>query len=218
MKRLSKQKKKYKKATRSGSGSREVKQAEMELKKYDFLSWLAPYLRLKENTISNLPNTNVAEINPNDDGMNEAKNNFSDCSEKSLFSIVSTDKLFETPYQRHYKVKKGKEEVNQAPEKLNKELEIMKDISKSLKSTLSSDDLLGMMVAAEIKNLSPKKKRKIKLEINSFLFKYQEDDDAVAVPQPSPIQTPPPMQMYGNTNTNLPSILLNEPWPYDSLR
>ena len=94
----------------------------------------------------------------------------------------------------------------------------MKDISKSLQSTLSSDDLFGMMVAAEIKNLSPKKKRKIKLEINSFLFKYQEDDDAVAVPQPSPIQTPPPMQMYGNTNTNLPSILLNEPWPYDSLR
>ena len=33
MKRLSKKKKKYKKATRSGSGSREVKQAETELKK-----------------------------------------------------------------------------------------------------------------------------------------------------------------------------------------
>ena len=46
-----------KKATRSGSGSREAKQAETELKKYDFFSWLAPYLTLKENTISNLPNT-----------------------------------------------------------------------------------------------------------------------------------------------------------------
>ena len=170
------------------------------------------------STVSNLPNTNVAEINPNDDGMNEAKDNFSDCCEKSLFSSVSTDKLFETPYQRHCKAKKGKGEVNQAPEKPNKELEIMKDISKSLQSTLSSDDLFGMMVAAEIKNLSPKKKRKIRLEINSFLFKYQEDDDAVAVPQPSLIQTPPPMQMYGNTNTNLRSILFNEPWPYDSLR
>ena len=140
--------------------------------------------------------------------MNEAKDNFSDCCEKTLFSSVSTDKLFETPYQRHCKAKKGKEEVNQAPEKPNKELEIMKYISKSLQSTLSSDDLFGMMVAAEIKTLSPKKTRKIiRLEINSFLFKYQEDNDA-----------PPPMQMYGNTNTNLRSILLNEPWPYDSLR
>ena len=75
-----------------------------------------------------------------------------------------------------------------------------------------------MMIAAEIKNLSPKKKRKIKFEINSLLFKYQENNDAAAVPQPPPIQTPSPIQTYGNTNTNLPSISLNEPWPYDSLR
>ena len=74
------------------------------------------------------------------------------------------------------------------------------------------------MIAAEIKKLSPKKKRKIKFEINSLLSKYQENNDAAAVPQPPPIQTPPPMQTYGNTNTNLPSILLKEPWPYDSLR
>ena len=63
----------------------------MELKKYDFLSWLAPYLRLKENTVSDLPNTDVAEINPNDDGMTEAEDNFSDCSEKNLFLSVSTN-------------------------------------------------------------------------------------------------------------------------------
>ena len=79
-KRFSKKKAKYKKAIRSSSGSREAKQAETELKKYDFLSWLAPYLRFKENTVSNLPNINVAEINPNDDGMTEAEDNFSDCS------------------------------------------------------------------------------------------------------------------------------------------
>ena len=59
--RFSKKKAKYKKATRSGSGSCEAKQAEIELKKYDFLSWLAPYLRLKGNTVRNLPNKNVAE-------------------------------------------------------------------------------------------------------------------------------------------------------------
>ena len=95
---------------------------------------------------------------------------------------------------------------------------MMEDISKSLQSTLSSDDLFGLMVAAEIKNLSPKKKRKIKFEINNLLFKYEEEDDAAAVPQPSPIQTLPPIQTYGSTNTNLPSISLNEPWSYDSLR
>ena len=58
----------------------------------------------------------------------------------------------------------------------------MEDISKSLQSTPNSDDLFGMMVAAEIKNLPPKKKRKIKFEINNLFFKYQEDDDAAAVP------------------------------------
>ena len=83
-KRSSKKKAKYKKAARSGLGSREVKQAETVLKKYDFLSWFAPYLRLKENTGSILPNTNVAEMNLNDDGMTEAEDNFSDCPEKSF--------------------------------------------------------------------------------------------------------------------------------------
>ena len=86
----------------------------------------------------------------------------------------------------------------------------MEDISKSLQSTPTSDDLFGMMVAAEIKNLSPEK-RKIKFEINNLLFKYQEDDNSAEVPQPPPIQT------YDSTNTNLPIISLNEPWPYDSL-
>ena len=126
------------------------------------MSCLALYVRLKENTVSNLPNTNVAEINPNDDGMTETEDNFSYCSEKSLFSSVSTNQSFETPWQRHCKAKKRKEEVKQAPEKPSKELEIMEDISKSLQSTPSSDDLFGMMVAAEINNLSPKKKRKLK--------------------------------------------------------
>ena len=92
------------------------------------MSWLAPYLRLKENTVSNLPNTNVAEINPNDDGMTETEDNFSYCSEKSLFSSVSTNQSFETPWQRHCKAKKRKEQVKQAPEIPSKELEIMEDI------------------------------------------------------------------------------------------
>ena len=94
----------------------------------------------------------------------------------------------------------------------------MEDISKSSQSTPSSDDLFGMIVAAEIKNLSPKKKRKIKFEINNLLFKYLEDyGAAVAVPQPPPIQTLPPSQMNGNAKPNLPSISYKKPWPYDSL-
>ena len=97
-------------------------------KKKRFLSWLASYLRLRENTVSNLPNTNVAnEINTNSDGMTEAKDNFSDCSRKSLFFSVSNNQSFETLWQRHRKVKKRKEEVKQAPEKTSKELEIMED-------------------------------------------------------------------------------------------
>ena len=181
------------------------------------MSWLATYLRFKENTVTNLPNINVAEINPNDDGMTEAEDNFSDCSEKSLFSSILTNQSFESPWQRHCKAKKRKEEVKQAPEKTSKELKIMEDISKSLQSTPTSDNLFGMLVAAEIKNLSPKK-RKTKFEINNLLFKYQEDNDAAAAPQPPPIQTPPSIETCGNTNKNLSSISLNEPWPYDSLR
>ena len=112
-KRFSKKKAKYKKATKSGSGSREAKQAETELKKYDSLNWLAPYLRLTENTVSNLPNANVAEINPNNDDMTEVEDNSSDCSEKSLFSSVSTNQSFETSWKRIAKWKKNKEEVKQ---------------------------------------------------------------------------------------------------------
>ena len=110
-------------------------------------------------------------------------------------------------------MEKSKEEVKQATEKSSKELEIMEGISKSIQSTPIRDDLFGMMIAAEIKNLSLKKKRKIKFEIKILLFKYQEDNDAAAVPQPPPIQTPPLIQTHGNTNTNLPSISLNMAMP-----
>ena len=102
--------------------------------------------------------------------MTEAKDNFGDCSEKSLFLSVLTKQSFETPWQRHCRVKRRKQEVKQAPEKPRKELEIMEDISKPSQSTASSNDLFGMIVAEKIKNLSSKKKRKIKFEINIFLF------------------------------------------------
>ena len=105
-----------------------------------------------------------------------------------------TSQSFETSWQRHFKAKKRKEEFKQAPEKTSKELEIMEGINKSLQATPSSDNCFGMMTAAEIKNLSPKKKSKIKFKINNLLFKYREDDDASAVSQPSPIQTAPPIQ------------------------
>ena len=168
-KRFNKKKAKYKKATRCGSGSCEANQAETELKKYDFLSWLAPYVLLKKNTVNNLPNTSVAEINQNDDDMSEVEDNFSDCSKKSLFKSVLTNQSFETLWQRHCKAKKCKEEVKQDPGKSSKESEKIENISKSLQSTSSSNDLFGMMVAAEIKNLFCKK-RKIKSEINNLLF------------------------------------------------
>lgn len=196
----------------------------MELKKYDFLSWLAPYLRLKEDTVSNLPNTNVAEINPNEDDIIEAEDNFSDCSEKSLFSNVSINQSFVTPWQRHCKAKKRKEEVKEAPEKPSKELEIMENISKTLQSTPSntfkqdSDDLFGMMVAAEIKNLSPKKKRKIKFEINNLIFNCQEDEDPAAVSKLPPIQIQSPSQDYCNTNLTLPNFSMKEPLLYHPLK
>ena len=150
--------------------------------------------------------------------MIETEDSFSDCSKKSLFSSVLTNQSFETLWQRHCKTKKRKEEVKKAPEKPRQELEIMKDINKSLQSTKTSNDLFGMMVAAEIKNWAPKKKSKIKFEINNLLFKYQEDDYAAAVRQPPPIQTPSSIETYGNKNANLPRISLKEPWPYDSLR
>ena len=120
----------------------------------------------------------MQQRNPNNDCMTKAEDNFSDSSKKSLFWSVSTDQSFETKWRRH--CKERKQEVKQTLEK-------PKNIIKSLQSTPSSDDLFGMMVAVEIKNLSPKKKRKFTFETNNLLFKYQEDDDATAVSEPPPI-------------------------------
>ena len=47
-KRYSKGKSTYKNATRSGARSKEANAAEQELKRYDFLSWLKNYLRIKD--------------------------------------------------------------------------------------------------------------------------------------------------------------------------
>ena len=54
-----------------------------------FLELACTVLRLKAYTVSNLPKTNAAEINPKYDDMTETDDNFTDCSEKSLFSSVS---------------------------------------------------------------------------------------------------------------------------------
>ena len=94
-----------------------------------------------------------------------------DWSKKSLFLNVSTNHTFEILWQRHSRAKKRKEGVQQAPEKPRKQLEIMEDISKSLRLVPSGDNLFSMMGAAEIKNLSPKKMKKIKFEINILLLK-----------------------------------------------
>ena len=71
--------------------------------------------------------------------------------------------------------KRREEEVKQAPEKSSKELEIMEDIRKSLRSTPSSDDLFGMMVAAESKiyPLRRRGKSNLKSTISSIQFAFQ---------------------------------------------
>ena len=101
-------------------------------------------------------------------------------------------------------MKKRKEEVKQAPEKPTKALEIMEKNSKSLQSTPSSDDLFGMMVTAEIKIHPLRRRGKSNLK-STISFSNIKKMVMLQVPKPPPIQT------FDNTNTNLPSISLNEP-------
>ena len=65
-------------------------QAETGIKKHNLLTWLALNLRLKEKTVSNVPNIHVAEISPNGNCLIEAEDSFRDSSKKILFPSVST--------------------------------------------------------------------------------------------------------------------------------
>lgn len=194
-KRFSKKKKALKKATRSGAGSNEASAAANELREYEFLSWLSPFMRLK-NTDDNLPNSSKisAEENINEEGSEEEDDGDSifghdddsiDVTSERSSSVTSREKLDTKPSQTSTK---NREKWSKKKTKDATEIELMKKITTAIEGPPAepkeqdADDIFGMMVAKELKSLHNKKKRKLKHEINNLIFQYQEEEDEESTP------------------------------------
>ena len=144
--------------------------------------------------------------------MTEAEDNFSDCSEKSLFSSVSTNQSFETLWQRHCKTKKRKGEVKQASEKPSKELEIIEDIRSHYSQLQVAMICLAWWLQQRLK-IYPLRRGKSNLKST---ISFSNTTKTMMLQQfHNHLRFRHHLQSYGNTNTNLPSTSLNEPWPYD---
>lgn len=177
-KRYSKKKKAFKMATRSGAGGREANVAEAEMKNYDFLSWLSPYLRLRD-TENNLPHNNVTELTANESYTETNTNDFeddgdlSDAYEESIKSLKTGNCTASTK-------RKSSEECSEKDfmEVIRKTLQEPPVVAKSP----DADDIFGMMVANEIRGFSERLKRRLKNDINNLIFKYQEQEsDSVGI-------------------------------------
>lgn len=188
-KRFSKKRNHYKKVTRSGSGGREARVAEDELKKYGFMNWLCPFMRMRETTSNLLVDDENMEferekfVTDENENPNEVSDDNDDDDDDD--SLIQSDQMSakssspallrtSTPSASKNKVVK-KSKNSKIPDY---ELETLNKITKALEPTTEdSDDLFGKMIASELKLLPPGKKRRVKHEINNIIFNYQEQED-----------------------------------------
>lgn len=155
----------YKNATKSGSGSKEAEVAEKELKRYDFLSWLSPFLRLKQ-TINNL-NSTFDDQHVFNDEQDDNESTFNDL--ESPEPLKSPSVYAENPSKKR-KLKKNENDD---------EVELLKTIHKKLiEDEEHSDDdegdaIFGKMITKELKVLPPHLKLRFKHDVNNLIFNYQ---------------------------------------------
>ena len=198
-KRFSKKKSAYKKASRSGVGIDATNVVEKEFRKYDFLSWLNPFLRLK-NTKSNLSTISDEEDESFEYSSVEKEvdidedrpfGNGSDSDSASVLSASSIKRRKElsTPcISKSSKISATTGNASWVKGSLQEaEIDVMKSISKAFKNDSSSqhtsefltrpqdqDEIFGMMVAGELKSFDAKHKFRIKHEISNIIYKYHE--------------------------------------------
>lgn len=188
-KRYSKKKKAKKDATRSGSGSKEASAAERDLKKYEFLSWLAPFLRLKateDNLSMYVPQQNT-DVEESDSSKSDSDDEGSPVNNKSISSNADNIENKDPNRKRVIRKRPSTSIPSQEDVVLNKIVKVLEEPSQNQ----DADDVFGMMVSKEMKGLSERNKRKLKNEINNLIFKYQEDEFE---PRQRPMQSSPQQQ------------------------
>ena len=186
-----------KSAKRSGAGKDDIDHFEKELKKYAFLDWLKPFIRLRQNTATNIIESDES-LSEDDNRIQEkvvkpdsdVDSDFSD--KESVKSFASSVKSFASTSQAgQTRPRKEKGVKKLAPSKVpasksfkssidETETECLKVITERLVSNSNNqkiekneDDLFGEMVAAELKALPKRIKFRLKHEINNAIYKFQ---------------------------------------------
>ena len=187
-----------KRAKRSGAGLADVQRFENQLEVYSFLSWLYPFIKLRNDTRSNLP---AAEKDDDDkEEMRSSSEEDEEIQDDPLSDKLSdTESIVSIKSNKRKKVNKQESESqhsrsadNARSNKENKfkkpspqddpSTELLKAINKrfSEKSAISSksvtvdeDDVFGKLVTAELKSLPKSLSIRLKNDVSNLIFKYQ---------------------------------------------
>ena len=191
------------------------------MENYSFLGWLNNFLKLSNDTRSNLKNDDdnidsssdeedekdeMPGISDDDTGrMSDTESNASELSVKrkmspSMTSPKESSSRNRVQYGARLSLRQG-EKAKKNPTQLDDSAEVLKTINKRLreKSTIFSekvkkieDEIFGDMVASELKGLSCSiLKVKFKYDVKNLIFKYQMLN-LQQIAQPNPpIQSPP---------------------------
>ena len=201
----------------SGSGKRDVSDAQRDLNQYSFLGWLAPFVS-QRNTQTNLSTESIKgdDSDENDeDGLSEpdtfresTRIEDKDSDNESVASVRSkveskrkTERSVKTSGHRMKKPKQA--------DVIDSEMTMMKNMSQVLEYKLErhrerqsdiddQDDIFGRMIASELKNFPDQ----VKHELNSIIYKYRmQGFSSSIVPSPSAASPVFPTQSQPSTQS-----------------
>lgn len=184
-KRYSKRRQAVLKASKSGSGKSDVVIVQDQLKDYEFLAWINPFIKTRRSKsnfeimeVSTSANVDDAEEEDDDSDINEReKSNDEDSLFDSSTSISQSKlekrKAAEVKARPAAKVRKTTNNENKKEELMSTMSRLMQQrLEKNASSKNEEEERFGGMVAGELTKLPELLRVQAKHEINEVLFKY----------------------------------------------
>ena len=200
-----------KKIAVSGSGRKEVADAQRDLEEYSFLGWLSPFVR-QRNTQTNI-STDTQSVG-GDEKLDVVDDNFSYEPETFQESAEMDEKYSDTesvssvrsrttskhPTEREVEAHSHRMKKHKQADVVGTEMTMMKNMSQLLEYKIErhqnsesedrdGDDIFGKMIASELKTF-PTVKCQVKHELNNVIYRFRMGGFS------SPEMSPPPAPMF----------------------
>ena len=218
------------KASKSGSGKKDVEESENDLREYQFLTWLCPFIRSRKSK-SNFPDeedqkepieqSTIRQYDDDDDGDDDIGNDNNDDHPLENGDNSKNDE----PICEMNEKRKDDETPNRTKKRRGNDIaitnekgkhELMSSISKYMASRMekpppapkTEDEVFGNMIAMQMAKLTGIFKVQAQHEINNTVFRFimaQENSRTTPKSFPSPIPYNLPTQPSPSCSSSLSS-------------